>query len=213
MKLTTTIFVAVMMGASAYGQMANPIATINGVKGQLNSAANAAQQRRNEAVQQPSSSSLPMPLTSSKKSWKQSAAAAAPGSAQSEVRLGKGPVRNESPADGDGNTVRLRGKRDPFVSVIRAQSLQGPSCSSGKKCLVVGDIALKGIVRSGTAMIAVVENGAHKTYFLHEKDPVFNGQVVKIEPDAIVFRETVVDRVGRQSAREVVKRLSKPSIS
>jgi len=104
-------------------------------------------------------------------------------------------------------THTLTGKRDPFVSVIRMQSPTGPACATGKKCLVAGQIELKGVVQSESGMIAVVENPQRQTYFLHEKDPVFNGEVLKIEPGEIVLRETVVDRAGRQSTREVVKRV------
>lgn len=100
----------------------------------------------------------------------------------------------------------LRGRRDPFQTIIRTQTGE-VACATGKKCLVIGKIDLKGIVRSQNGMIAIVSNQQRKTYFLHENDPVFNGAVVKITPDSVVFRETVVDRVGRQSTREIVKRI------
>ncbi len=105
---------------------------------------------------------------------------------------------------------RLRGQRDPFETVIRSQP-EGPGCSTGKKCLVVDKMDLKGVVRSQNGMIAIVVTEQRKTYFLHENDPVYNGHVVKINPDAIVFRETVIDRVGRQSTRDVVKRIARPA--
>ena len=105
---------------------------------------------------------------------------------------------------------RVRGQRDPFETVIRSQP-EGPGCSTGKKCLVVDKMDLKGVVRSQNGMIAIVVTEQRKTYFLHENDPVYNGHVVKINPDSIVFRETVIDRVGRQSTRDVVKRIARPA--
>jgi Tfp pilus assembly protein PilP len=107
------------------------------------------------------------------------------------------------------STVKFSGKRDPFISVIRNGSDDRNLCGNGKKCLVISDLVLKGFVRSGTDKFAVVENAARRTYFLREKDPVFNGQVVRITNDEVVFRETVVDRVGRTIPREIVKRLPK----
>lgn len=104
----------------------------------------------------------------------------------------------------------LRGQRDPFETVIRSQP-EGPGCAAGKKCLIVEKMDLKGVVRSQNGMIAIITTDQRKTYFLHENDPVYNGHVVKINPDSIVFRETVTDRVGRQSTREVVKRITRPA--
>jgi hypothetical protein len=56
-------------------------------------------------------------------------------------------------------------------------------------------------------MMAVVANSSHHTYFLRENDQVFNGSVEKITSDSIIFREFVKDALGRESAREVVKKL------
>ena len=75
-----------------------------------------------------------------------------------------------------------------------------------------GCALLRGIVRGPMGIIAVVENAARKAYFLRENDPVFNGIVVKITGDAVVFRETVMDRVGRTSQRDVIKRISTPAV-
>jgi Tfp pilus assembly protein PilP len=100
-------------------------------------------------------------------------------------------------------------KRDPFVSIIRSDKTGGANpCLSGKKCLVIGEIVLRGIVKSPNAIIAVVENGQKKTYFLHENDPVFNGEVVKITSDSIVFRELKTDRVGKVTSKEIIKQLN-----
>jgi len=113
-----------------------------------------------------------------------------------------------APAPEMKKTISERGKRDPFLSIIRTDKVAGEPCLSGKKCLVIGDVILRGVVKSSNAVIAVVENAQHKTYFLHEDDPVFNGQVVKITPDSVVFREHVTDRAGHPSTREITKRLN-----
>jgi hypothetical protein len=43
---------------------------------------------------------------------------------------------------------------------------------------------------------------------LRENDQVFNGSVEKITTDSIVFREFTKDALGRESAHEVVKKIS-----
>jgi hypothetical protein len=59
--------------------------------------------------------------------------------------------------------------------------------------------------------MAVVVNRSRHTYFLRENDQVFNGLVEKITGDSVVFREFATDNVGRESAHEVVKRVSSAS--
>ena len=73
----------------------------------------------------------------------------------------------------------------------------GSGCSTGKKCLEIGAINLRGVVHAESGFIAVVSNGLNKAYFLRENDPVFNGYVVKITGDSIVFQETLQDRLGK----------------
>ena len=105
------------------------------------------------------------------------------------------------------------GKRDPFVSlaVIRAQQI-GASCGTGKRCLVIDQVDLKGVVKTPNGMIAMVENTAKKAYFLRENDPVFNGYVLKITGDSVIFKETSTDNQGRTQTRDVVKRVNAPVV-
>jgi len=102
-------------------------------------------------------------------------------------------------------------RRDPFVSPI-VQHIGGSGCSTGKRCLAIDQIALRGIVKSDSGMIAVVVNSLDKAYFLRENDPVFNGYVLKISGDSVVFKETVQDKLGHLSTREVVKKITTPAV-
>jgi len=90
------------------------------------------------------------------------------------------------------------GKRDPFFSPVVSQT-GGSGCSTGKKCLEIGQINLRGVVKSESGFIAVVTNTLNKAYFLREKDPVFNGYVVRITGDSVVFQETAQDKLGTVS--------------
>jgi hypothetical protein len=105
----------------------------------------------------------------------------------------------------------MSGKRDPFFSPV-VQQPSGSGCSSGKKCLEIGNINLRGVVKSDSGFIAVVTNNLNKAYFLRENDPVFNGYVVKITGDSVVFQETVQDKLGKPFTREVVKRIYTPAV-
>src|SRR5260370_4673767 len=103
------------------------------------------------------------------------------------------------------------GRRDPFISPVVSHA-GGSGCSTGKKCLEIGAINLRGVVRAESGFIAVVSNGLNKAYFLRENDPVFNGYVVKITGDSVVFQETLQDRLGTSFTREVVKKITTPAV-
>jgi Tfp pilus assembly protein PilP len=104
----------------------------------------------------------------------------------------------------------MSGKRDPFFSPVVQQN--GSGCSTGKKCLEIGNINLRGVVKSDNGFIAVVTNNLNKAYFLRENDPVFNGYVVRITGDSVVFQETIQDKLGKPFTREVVKRIFTPAV-
>lgn len=104
------------------------------------------------------------------------------------------------------------GKRDPFISPVVSRAAGNSNCSTGKKCLEIGTINLRGIVHGENGFIAVVSNSLNKAYFLRENDPVFNGYVVRITGDSIVFQETLQDRLGKTFTREVVKKITTPSV-
>ncbi len=103
------------------------------------------------------------------------------------------------------------GRRDPFISPVVSHA-GGSGCSTGKKCLEIGAINLRGVVRAEGGFIAVVSNSMNKAYFLRENDPVFNGYVMKITGDSIVFQETLQDRMGKTFTREVVKKITTPAV-
>src|ERR1700686_3579677 len=103
------------------------------------------------------------------------------------------------------------GRRDPFISPVVSHA-GATNCNSGKKCLEIGAINLRGVVHGESGFIAVVSNGLNKAYFLRENDPVFNGYVMKITGDSIVFQETLQDRLGKSFTREVVKKITTPAV-
>jgi hypothetical protein len=51
-----------------------------------------------------------------------------------------------------------------------------------------------------------------KAYFLRENDPVFNGYVLKITVDSIVFKETFHDKLGKPLTRDVTKSITAPAV-
>ncbi len=139
------------------------------------------------------------------------AAAASP-----SADAGSASSSDETKSDDDSKDTQdkkwsMSGKRDPFISPVVSHS-GGSGCSTGKKCLEIGAINLRGVVHSDAGFIAVVTNSLNKAYFLRENDPVFDGYVVKITGDSVIFKETMQDRLGKTFTREVVKKLMTPAV-
>jgi hypothetical protein len=154
-----------------------------------------------KAVQKPA---VPAATEAAKKpaSPAEAAAPAQPAPAETATPIAQAPGKLPSP-----------GKRDPFQNPISAAALRGPAnCASGKHCLLIDQIALKGIVQMKSGNIALVENAARRPYFLKENDALFNGSVVKITGDTVVFKEESSDILGRPVSKEVIKKVSAPAV-
>jgi hypothetical protein len=129
----------------------------------------------------------------------------------------KAPAQPKGAAESTLTTQMFAGKRDPFklppaggakVAEGVPESVAGP-LPPGTRGLIISQLRLQGVVREETnnTMIAVVTNETRRAYFLRDNDAVYNGVVSKITPDAVYFKENVLDQNGRVSTREVVKRL------
>jgi len=122
----------------------------------------------------------------------------------------EGESASEQPVTPDSKSS-ANGRRDPFISPVVSHAT-GSGCSTGKKCLEIGTLNLRGVVHGESGFIAVVSNSMNKAYFLRENDPVFNGYVIRITGDSIVFQETLQDRMGKNFTREVVKKITAPAV-
>jgi hypothetical protein len=153
---------------------------------------------------------VPAPApTTAKKSVK--SAAPAPASKVTAKATGPSTAPEKKPAP---RLIGSNGRRDPFISPIRNASAVSPTlnCTSGKRCLAIPELTLQGTVRDISGkMMAIVGTSTHRTYTLRENDQVFNGSVEKITTDSIIFREYVKDALGRESAKEVVKKMGPTS--
>jgi Tfp pilus assembly protein PilP len=227
MKLTTGIVFLAMVAGTAWAQ--NP-AVINNTRDTLQAvpqkpavASNAAlsASQRGGAANPAMPASSPAKKTAGASAAKISAQSVAPKAkpvaahqkAQPKQRI---EVENQKkPAEPKTDVpkqVNLSSRRDPFISPVVNRSMAGSGCATGKRCLAIDQINLRGVVKADSGMIAVVVNSLNKAYFLRENDPVFNGFVVKITGDSIIFKETVQDRLGKPLTREVTKKITTSAV-
>jgi len=201
MKLTSGIVFLAMAAGTALGQ--NPT-VINNAKDTLQ----AAQKTGSPAKK----SGAPATKISAKAAPKAKPAAAHQKS-QPKQQIAVENQKKRAEAKADASThVNMTSRRDPFVSPVVNRSMIGSGCSTGKRCLAIDQINLRGVVKADSGMIAVVVNSLNKAYFLRENDPVFNGFVVKITGDSIIFKETVQDRLGKPLTREVTKKITTSAV-
>lgn len=235
MKLTTGIVVLALTAGTAWAQnpaiIQNTKNALQGVQQQKTAASNAALQgttptKPSGAVPAKKAAAVPAKAApvpaqpevkvAAKPEVKVAAkpapkAAAKAGSAAKVAAEAKSEPEAPKSEKQEDKKYSMTGKRDPFISPV-VNRLSGSGCSTGKKCLDIEQIALHGVVKSDNGMIAVVTNSLNKAYFLRENDPVFNGYVVKITVDSIVFKETFQDRLGKPFTKDVVKRILTPAV-
>ena len=104
------------------------------------------------------------------------------------------------------------GRRDPFVSLL-ARGTDLPDLPSdrvrpdGLTGLSISEVALRGVVLSDGAYLAVLEAPDNRTYIVRADNRLFDGSVKEITADAIVFLQEVNDPLSFVTVREVRKGL------
>jgi hypothetical protein len=102
-------------------------------------------------------------------------------------------------------------RRDPFKSLLAAPDrpeLRGPR-PEGIPGLLIDDIALTGIFRTPKGFVAQVKaSNQNKSYLLKEGDQLYDGDVVSINRNEVVFKQIVQDPTALKPFREVVKSLN-----
>lgn len=102
-------------------------------------------------------------------------------------------------------------RRDPFRSLLvtrEATEIQGPR-PEGIPGLLIDEVNLIGIIRTPAGYIAQVQAAdRQKSYLLHEGEELFDGEVVSIESNEVVFKQVVRDPTAVKPFRERVKVLN-----
>jgi hypothetical protein len=100
------------------------------------------------------------------------------------------------------------GRRDPFVSLLYRGGDTHPTGATrppGLPGQLVGELNLKGILKSKGGYIAILQGSDNKTYIGRPGDRVLDGSIKSIVPDAVVFSQDVNDPLSLVKQREVRK--------
>ena len=116
----------------------------------------------------------------------------------------------EGPGIGEQYHYDPQGRRDPFQSLIGpAPKLQAGARLPGPPGFLIDEIKLQGIVRTKQqGLVAMINGPDNKGYLIRVGDKVLDGEVVRITPSSVVFRQEVNDPTRIERFREVVKDLT-----
>ncbi len=119
----------------------------------------------------------------------------------------------QEPIGGDAYRYDSQGRRDPFRSLIGPARTAGVGeRPPGTPGFLVDEVDLAGVVRTKQSLVAMIAGPDNKGYLLRVGDKVFDGEVVRITQQSIVFRQEVNDPTRIERFREVVKELSPQSV-
>ena len=101
-----------------------------------------------------------------------------------------------------------QGRRDPFRSLIGpAPKLEG-NRPPGLAGFLIDEIKLQGVFQTRQGLTAMVNGPDNKGYSVRVGMKVLDGEVIRITPSSVVFRQEVNDPTRIERYREVVKDLA-----
>ena len=101
------------------------------------------------------------------------------------------------------------GRRDPFRSLLvrpedRARGERPPGIAG----MSIDDVVIHGIWRTRSGFIAQVRAVDNKSYLVRAGDLLYDGEVTRVGPNEVVFRQNINDPQSVKPFREVTKQLN-----
>ena len=101
------------------------------------------------------------------------------------------------------------GRRDPFRSLlVRPENRAAGSRPPGIAGIAIDDIVLQGIWKTAAGYSAQIRGTDNKSYLLHVGDLLWDGEVIRIGPNEVTFRQNLNDPQSVKPFRDVTKQLN-----
>jgi len=101
------------------------------------------------------------------------------------------------------------GRRDPFRSLlVRPEDRARGDRPLGVPGMSIDDIAIYGIWKTRSGYIAQVRATDNKSYLSRAGDLLYDGEVTRVGPNEVVFRQNINDPQSVKPFREVTKQLN-----
>jgi Tfp pilus assembly protein PilP len=111
----------------------------------------------------------------------------------------------------DTYTYEPSGRRDPFLTLFGFTEVQVPVGTprhiDGAAGLSVGEATVRGVMKSGGALIALVQGSDKRTFVVHQGDKLLDGTIKSVVPEGLVIVQAVNDPLSLVKQREVRKLL------
>ncbi len=117
--------------------------------------------------------------------------------------------QDESAMSGRAYTYDPAGRRDPFRSLlVREQNRGGVSRPPGIAGIAIDDLVVHGIWKTHSGYVAQIRATDNKSYLIRAGDLLYDGEVTRVGPNEVSFRQNLNDPQSVKPFREVTKQLN-----
>jgi Tfp pilus assembly protein PilP len=117
--------------------------------------------------------------------------------------------QDESAMAGRAYTYDPAGRRDPFRSLlVREQNRGGPQRPPGIAGISIDDLVVHGIWKTRAGYVAQIRATDNKSYLIRAGDLLYDGEVIRVGPNEVSFRQNLNDPQSVKPFREVTKQLN-----
>jgi hypothetical protein len=107
-------------------------------------------------------------------------------------------------------TYEEGGRRDPFSSLVVKRTSAGVMGAIGRPrtglaSIALADVSVRGIVRSGSVMMAVLEGPNKRSFIAKTKDLLLDATVSSIDPAGVVFAAVVDPGMAPNHVRKALR--------
>ena len=101
------------------------------------------------------------------------------------------------------------GRRDPFRSLlVRSENRGGARRPPGIAGISIDDVTVQGIWKTRSGYVAQVRGTDNKSYLLRAGDLLYDGEVTRVGPNEVAFRQNLNDPQSVKPFRDVTKQLN-----
>ncbi len=101
------------------------------------------------------------------------------------------------------------GRRDPFRSLLmRPEKGMAGQRPPGIPGIAIDDVILQGIWKTRAGYVAQIRGTDNKSYLLRSGDQLYDGEVLRIAPNEVTFRQNLNDPQSVKPFRDITKQLN-----
>ena len=117
--------------------------------------------------------------------------------------------QDESAMSGRAYSYDPAGRRDPFRSLlVREQNRGGIERPPGIAGISIDDLVVHGIWKTKAGYVAQIRATDNKSYLIRAGDLLYDGEVTRVGPNEVSFRQNLNDPQSVKPFREVTKQLN-----